>query len=922
MRFTPGFKFCSAAALIILMVFQKHSWAQLNGSYNIPGNYLTLQDAINDLNVQGVSGTVILNVIAGNPQAAVQGGYLIGGTGSSILSGAYSTSFSKRVYITGNGNTVTAFSPQATGSLTDAIFKIIGADFVSIENFIIQENLSNTITAAASNNMTEWGIAFLYFTVNDGAKDNTIEDNIISLNRTYQNSFGIYSNVNHSPANATTPIPMSSLSGSNSNLHIYGNQISNVNTGIAIIGSVMPYSDIGLIIGNSSSNGNTITDFGYTGTFSSFAYVPHDICGIVLTNQLSCNISYNSITSSAGSTISGTLRGIYSHFTGGLSPGNNYININSNSIALHSGNALGDIIGIGNETGNDNTSLTLNNNDIHQLVYSTAGSGYVNAIANTADTYEQQFVNNIFSNLYINTSGAVNLMALTGVPSKSFGSKLVRNNSIVGSLDKPVGGGSLYCINELQATLLVPNTSTTIDSNNFSDISLTGFTSFVGLSCGQTYSSTLSANLILKNNVVQNVSGGAYGINGIISRGYKIENNIIRNFSAQGGLTGIYCRSKDEVTRNTVGDFICSADNGVFGISCSEPDGMKLTRNKIYSLTNTDVDGFVIGIYINSSITTAEIFVNNNLVGDLHAPHSTSNDAIRGIELGNSWGSSALSAWIYYNTIWVNAVSTSSSIFGVNLIHSFGGILGPPDIKVYNNILVNTSVPGPIGGFNTAIKFWTYVPGYYHGDNNCYFTGNPAPNQLVFGDGFSYTPTHSLETVSDFSSFLSNGSEYYSIMENPPFLSTSGISQQFLHIDSTLATGIESGGKHLIGYNIDFDNEKRWGAAGYTGFGHAPDIGADEIWNLPLTIKYNLSASDIIISPKPAIDQFTITSGKKSGTMEISITDAKGREVFSLPKTVSKQLIIDTRDFAAGVYFIRILSEDKVQTEKIVIAKR
>ena len=60
----------------------------------------------------------------------------------------------------------------------------------------LQENDGNTVTAAgATNTMTEWCIGLFYTTLTNGAQYNTIQNNTISLNRNYINSFGIYSNI-------------------------------------------------------------------------------------------------------------------------------------------------------------------------------------------------------------------------------------------------------------------------------------------------------------------------------------------------------------------------------------------------------------------------------------------------------------------------------------------------------------------------------------------------------------------------------------------------------------------------------------------------------------------------------------------------------------------------------------------------------
>lgn len=216
-------KITTSFVIVLLYLIEIHNAnAQLTGTKNILGDYATLENAINDLNTQGVgTGGVTLNLIASNPQTAPSGGYAI-----TTLSG----SASDQIIIEGNSNTITSFSPQTTGALNDAIFKIIGSDYVTIRNFVMQENSSNTITSAGTNDMTEWGVALLYATTTDGAQNNRIQGNTISLNRMYQNTFGIYSNVRHSPTAVTTVADITSASGSNSNLKFYGNTISNVNT--------------------------------------------------------------------------------------------------------------------------------------------------------------------------------------------------------------------------------------------------------------------------------------------------------------------------------------------------------------------------------------------------------------------------------------------------------------------------------------------------------------------------------------------------------------------------------------------------------------------------------------------------------------------------------------------------------------------
>ena len=236
--------------------------AQLTGVKNIPGDYTSLDIAIADLNTQGVGlGGVTINLISGNPQTAPAGGYAITATGT----------IGNPITIVGNANVITASSAQVAGTLSDAIFKIIGGDYIGINTFVMQENPLNTVTAAGTNTMTEWGVALLVASTTDGAQNNEIIGNTISLNLTYSNTFGIYSNVRHTATTPTTLLDISAVTGSNSNNRVYSNLISNVNYGIVFNGSgIGANMDSGNDIGGASaSTGNTISNFELSAAASS-----------------------------------------------------------------------------------------------------------------------------------------------------------------------------------------------------------------------------------------------------------------------------------------------------------------------------------------------------------------------------------------------------------------------------------------------------------------------------------------------------------------------------------------------------------------------------------------------------------------------------------------------------------------------------
>jgi hypothetical protein len=112
-----------------------------NATPNLAASYSSLASAITALNsVSTFSGQVTLTCATGGTETAPAGGYSISFTGATTLS--------NNVIIDGATSTITAASAPTAGSRTDAIFKIIGCDFVTIQNFTMTENSANTTEGA------------------------------------------------------------------------------------------------------------------------------------------------------------------------------------------------------------------------------------------------------------------------------------------------------------------------------------------------------------------------------------------------------------------------------------------------------------------------------------------------------------------------------------------------------------------------------------------------------------------------------------------------------------------------------------------------------------------------------------------------------------------------------------------------------
>ncbi|MCA6364975.1 MAG: T9SS type A sorting domain-containing protein [Bacteroidetes bacterium] len=467
--------------------------AQLTGTRNIPGDYATLAAAITDLNTQGVgAGGVTLNLIAGNPETAPAGGYQITASGS----------LANPIIIQGNANVITAFTPQATGSLTDAIFKIIGGDFIAINGFVMQENPANTVlTPTASNTMTEWGVALFASSATDGAQNNAIAGNTISLNRTYGNTWGVYSNTRHSATVILIVTDASSPTGANSNNRVLANIISNVNYGVAFIGTATAANmdsgnDIG---GNSPATGNTITNWGGLAAPSSYVSNTGTSYCIFMNNQIGENVSYNSLTSAAVSGTAVTFRGIYKTY--GISPAGTFtVNITNNTLTMTNGFTSGTFEHIRSESMGTLVTATININNntiLNSAITGAASSSTIVGIINSSGPGVLNMNSNVIRGLTSTaTTGGLTGISNTGavVSSININSNQIGNASGNAITFSATTSGAVLCLNNNGGA---NSSALSISNNNFQGIihSLVGSgTQFYMVNTAATLSQTFNNN--------------------------------------------------------------------------------------------------------------------------------------------------------------------------------------------------------------------------------------------------------------------------------------------------------------------------------------------------------------------------------------------------------------------------------------------
>ncbi|MDD5363644.1 MAG: hypothetical protein PHN88_16090, partial [Ignavibacteria bacterium] len=868
--------FTTFFVLMITIIGLNSATAQLSGTKTIPGDYATISAAVTALNTSGVgSGGVTFNISAGYIEfTSARLNITATGTSSNQIVFQKSGSGSNPLIKTGYAGTSTP------GSATpDGIWSLQGADYVTIDGIdLIDTNTTNPGTM-------EYGYGLFKNSVTDGSQYNTIKNCTITLNR-INNASGTAPMVegsvcilvvNSLPTAATTALVITASTGSNSFNKFYSNTTQNCNYGIVLYGyaDVTPFTlaDFGNDIGGSSpGTGNSILNFGGGASTNPAA-------GVRANNQWGINISYNTVNNNNGSGVNHatTLRGIYAQ--SGTSAN---ATITYNNVTLKGGATTSSIYAIDNSIGSTAASNTINisyNTITGSYTTATSGSFYAINNGSTAATLNINY-NNISG---ISTPGTGTIYGLyCGSPGV-----LNASNNTIKTLNK-TGIGPIYAI-----YLSTPFTSSTAQSNTIDSISNTATTNtstIAGIyspssavienyngNIFRNFSSTGTAviygirigsatgNKTMQNNQIYNLSltgaGSAYGI----SMGYgatdDISGNTVYNLSSvAGSLYGIYVTAgtTNSIYNNKVYTFNNTGATGgtIYGLYVSSGTTNNMYKNKIYDLANsTSTSPTIYGAYFGGG-TTNNFY--NNYVGDLRTPASGNAITLAGI-----YASAGTYDNLYYNTVYLNAASTGA-IFGSSCVYASSS----PTLDMRNNILVNLSTPAGATGFTTAYRRTTTTLTTYAStsNNNDFYAGTPGANNLIMFDG-----TNSYQTILLYKNAVTPR-DNFSISENPNFLSTVSSDANYLHINGTTASQIESGGATVTVPSItdDFDGNPRYPNSGYPNNpsypASAPDIGADEYAGIPIDL------NPPVIVYTPLLNTGTLTAR----TLTATITDASG----------------------------------------------
>ncbi|MBK7818535.1 MAG: hypothetical protein IPJ60_14080 [Sphingobacteriaceae bacterium] len=510
-------------------------------------------------------------------------------------------------------------------------------------------------------------------------------------------------------------------------------------------------------------------------------------------------------------------------------------------------------------TGGTNSNLDVYRDTITLALNSATGSQLTGISCAMGGTGAGNTVN-IYNNLITgctyptNTSGIFRAIENTATSSfRSIYSNTISSNNIAGT-----GEFSGIYENNSNSTLVL---ALKIYSNTISANTKTGASGV--FNCIYANASANQVDVYFNkvfNNSATSSSGGFYGYyNAMLCNNELVhDNDFFQNSSGSGEHISIYARAGSGPTNKEIyGNNIYnitgnSSANSVGAILIDFGTVCNIYRNKIYNMSNTTATGIspaVYGINIGTNNNT-QCQIHNNFLCELKTPNASNVNAIYGIWLQGSAASSLAS---YFNTVYLDAVSTGAN-FGTS---AFTCGTSPLNIDLRNNILANSSAPNGTGSSkalvraNSTLTNYNLLSGY-----NCLYAGAPGPSNLIFFDG-----TNSLQSLQSFKNLV-GPREQASISESPPFNNTVTAPYD-IHVSNFYLTSIENGGTPVGLISTDWDNQARNATT--------PDIGADEFTapfqddNSP-NIQYPLLTNSPVAANKTVTGWATITDPSNINT--------------------------------------------------------
>jgi hypothetical protein len=763
---------------VILFLFCKINHAQIAGSFSVPGSFPTLAAAINTLNITGVAGAVTINVAAGYTETVPTGGLRLmnpPGSGTTTILFRKQGVGANPVLFGFSGGTA-----LAGASVQDGIWMLVDCRNITIDAIDLFD--PNTTTPATM----EYGYA-LYNAGGNGNRNNTIKNCVITLggaNAGYTR--GIEMACVHFSMQTTTITPSSTLM-TNSYNTFRSNFIQLCCAGFSLRGSLSNgNNDYGNDIGGTTAaTGNTVVNFGTYGGF-----LPR---GIDAMNQFDFNASFNLISNNTGTAtpIGNGGEGIYA-YTGP----NATINNNTITLGVIGASFNVPISGIRQLSWGPSTgTVSVSNNLFPSLTYTAILSGVSSNFAVTSLSNNISYVANNTVQAMSLSNGTVDVILATG------NSTVFISNNIVAGATVTTNGtirgitSSSYrsdITGNFVGNLFAPCTSTA----NYTRVigMLVPYGAYAFTAANNTITNIRSADMYgmsltstLTNCTFSIVGNRIYDIAGPTSNtvGATCIAMLVNPPSTSGTVT-----IRSNTISNIYGRGIGSSQSqggAIWGITISYGAKSMISQNKIYGLATTGGYG-LFGMYL--TFTNADVY--NNVIGELQ-----SNNNVYAVNINNG------NHRFYYNSIAMSNTFAAAGNTGSSLL-SMGG---NGSIEFRNNILVNTSA-----STGTGVTCIFMGNNYSSSSNrNAFYMGTPGPSRSI------WYATPSSSAIAGFQAMFNSDAQ--SFIENPPFASTVGSASNFLDINPTVPTQIESGAATISTITTDFVNTVR---------SNTPDIGAWE----------------------------------------------------------------------------------------------
>ncbi len=799
----------------------------LSGTYSVGpgGNYTRLTDAVNDLDLRGLTSPVVFE----------------------LTDTLYSTNETFPIVLSNrpNGisvtNTVTIQPSGAstdcriTGSNITSIFSIDNGDYYILDGraggvgttplmTILNTNSSAGVIRFvndATNNLVRYcklrgvstsaAVGIVNFGTTLGSTGN--DDNTITNNDIYDGATA--------PVTAIYSIGQDSTKSNHGNIisnnNIYNFGITGTSYGINMVGfntywtisgnsfynqnaKTIAGTFYGIYLANSTGNGHTISG-NYIGgtapqcggtalTFNSaatiFQFIYMDVDSGIASNVDNNTIKNINITTTSTSTVQALI----------------FVNAGDVNVGSGSGNHLGDQ--------SSSVSIVINTS-------STSTTFAAIAVGTGTKMGNVEISNNDIGGITINQIAAAGGMSLRGIDigAATRGLFTITNNIIggnaPGSMAQNTANNALAFINRTTSNGRLHIVSGNIIRNFTTTLTSSGIT---GLSAGGTINSSVTNNTIYGLNSAQTTIGvgTSSSVTGIL---FGLQSAILEN-NCSGNL--IYALNNTGAAKTTVtGIVVNTAATGTHNVF----------KNFVHSLNSSNDSSSFVGIHIAGG--NANIYNNMVRLGiDSNGTDINTNRMIAGIfEAGGTSG-------VYFNTVYIGGAAVST---GLANTYGFYSTLTSGTRVIRNNIFTNKRMNSGSTGNHFAIYLATtgLNPTGLTLNNNNYFSSNST---------IGYYNGSNRATFSNWRTAV--GLDAASMNEDPSFINATGsVSNINLHITPATTSLMESGGVTISGISTDYDGDARPGPAGsINGGGTAVDIGADEFDGAVFPI--NMSATALV----------------------------------------------------------------------------